>query len=347
MTTLRIDIYGYSVVLRSASEPALDGLAEDFAFFRRPESPGPCELTIELLEEDPAYNELPQDLVASVYTPRNVSYTNQGLTILDYSGRALAIHDPAAKTFRVFSRSVDLLYEAAYLFLLSQAGEFLDSRRLHRVHALGVSVAGRAALVLLPMGGGKSTLGYELLRYPEVEILSDDSPLIDARGHVRAFPLRIGVLPGFEGEIPESQLRFIRRMEFGPKLALNYSYFARRVVPHAQPGCVFLGHRSLGTACVLRRATRTQALRAMFVNCVVGLGLFQGMEFVFHRGAREVVAKAAIARSRLKAARALLRRSSPYHLVLGRDPRENGRVLVEFLKKSPSKTKRTDFSLAR
>ncbi len=69
---------------------------------------------------------------------------------------------------------------------------------MHRVHALALAVDRRAMLVLLPMGGGKSTLGAELLRHPDVQLLSDDSPLVDRAGRVHAFPLRLGLLPGHE-----------------------------------------------------------------------------------------------------------------------------------------------------
>jgi hypothetical protein len=219
--SISLDIYGYRVVIRCSTDSVLAGLAEDFAFFRREcVSDGH---SVELLEADPPYSDMP-DVRATVYTPRNVSYRDGQLTIVDYSGRALGIHDRAAGNYRVFSRDADLLYECCYLFVLSQCGEAFDARGLHRVHALGIAIDGLAALVLLPTGGGKSTLGSHLLAFPEVQLLSDDSPLIDHRGGVHAFPLRLALLPGSEGSIPKEHLRVIQRMEFGPKLLLNHQY---------------------------------------------------------------------------------------------------------------------------
>ncbi len=329
ITSIYIDVYGYRAVIRSSSQSALNGLAEDFAFFRR-ETLSP-EHSIELFEDEPHYQALPALGVAAVYTPRNVSYRLGSITVVDYSSRALGIHDRASGDFRVYSRDPDLLYEAAYLFLLSQIGEALDESGLHRLHALALSVENRAALVLLPMGGGKSTLGFHLLHYPAVSLLSDDSPLIDRSGNIHAFPLRIGLLPGAGAHPPADDMRMIQRMEFGPKLLVRYSYFADRVRASATPCLLFIGQRSLDNRCQILPATRRSALRAMLTNCVVGLGLFQGLEFVLTRSPKELLSKARIAGSRLFASIRLLRRSRRYHLILGRDPEENARVVFDFM----------------
>jgi hypothetical protein len=326
---LWLDVYGCSVEIRCAVPAVLQGLASDFAFFRtEARAPG---LVIEIVDRDPPYDDH-AGAYATVHTPRNVSYRSGSLTIVDYFGRALGIHDPQAASFRLFSRDPDLLYEATYLYLLSQCGERLDARGLHRVHALAVSIDNHAALVLLPMGGGKSTLGWHLLRYPDVALLSDDSPLIDAAGDVLAFPLRIGLLPDSPCDVPQPRVRRIDRMEFGPKLLVDYAYLAERVRPRAAPSLLFVGRRSLDAGCTVRPASRVAAVRALFVNCVVGLGLFQGMEFVLQGGPRDVLAKTAVASHRLRASMRLLRRSQLYEVVLGRNPQENARVVVERLR---------------
>jgi hypothetical protein len=276
---------------------------------------------------------------ASIYTPRNVAYRCDGKTVIDYSGRGLAIHDPRTGSFHLSSLDLDLLYEAAYLFLLSQSGETIDRKGLHRVHALGISICGRGALVLLPMGGGKSTLVSALLRYPDVEILSDDSPLIDRDGNIHAFPLRIGLLPGAETSIPIDEMRTIQRMEFGPKLVVNYKYFAERVCASAQPALIFIGERSLDRDCSLRPASWLAARKALVVNCVIGLGLFQGMEFVLSRSWSELAEKFSVAWSRARACHSLLRRSNVYHIRLGRDIDRNALAVLEALRKEPGSDK--------
>jgi hypothetical protein len=326
-----LDIYGYRVEIRGTHLQAVENLASDFAHFRAERAA--ASALVELIEQPPPYEEAPP-LRATVYTPRNVSFHRGPLTYVDYAGRALAIHDRRVGSLRIYSLDADLLYEAAYLFLLSQIAEFLDDRRLHRLHALGVSVAGWAVLVTLPMGGGKSTLAAELLKYPEVKLLSDDSPLVDRQGRLHAFPLRLGLLPGSEGQIPASELRAINRMEFGPKILVSYRYFADRVCSVAEPGLLLLGSRSLSRKCEISPAGWRAAMRAMFTNCVVGLGLFHGLEFLLHHSVIELAGKARVASSRLRNSHRLVRRSQCFHLVLGRDIEENGRTVIEFLRRT-------------
>lgn len=321
------DVYGFRFLVESACEWALDGICKDFAFFRS-QAGGPA-VHIEMVEAEPGYESLPA-CDASVYTPRNVVYRVGEISYIDYSGKGLAIHNPAGSSFRVTSRDRHLLYESVYLFLLSQIGQFLDAKRLHRLHALAVSVNGKAILVLLPMGGGKSTLGAALLEHPEIKLLSDDSPFIEPGGRVRAFPLHLGLLPGREKEVPPEHRRRIERMEFGEKYLINIDYFADRLAPSAEPGLVFLGRRSLGSDCRIEPAGGLAALRAMIANCVVGLGLFHGLEFILSASPWELASKATLGISRLDNCLALLRRSETYCLRMGRDVRANAQAVLEF-----------------
>ena len=268
LSRVHLNIHGYKVRIECAVLEVLEALRDDFAFFQAP--PVASEVVISLAEEMPDYSPW-SEARASVYTPRNVAYKYGDQSIIDYSGRGVGVHHLRSGDFRLYSLNRDLLYEATYLFLLSQVGETLDRNGFHRIHALGVSVQGIAALVLLPMGGGKSTLGAALLEYPEIKLLSDDSPLIDGQGRIHAFPLRIGLLPGSEAKIPPEQLRRIQRMEFGPKLLVNYKYFAERVAAEAEPGLIFLGERSLASTTEIRPASFWSTWKALLVNCVVGM----------------------------------------------------------------------------
>lgn len=327
---IAFDVYGFRFVLCGpADEPAVGMLAEDFAFFRREAAGDPMRVV--LCREAPVYEDVPRR-PASVYTPRNIAVSEGGRTFIDYGGRALAVFDRGAQSFRIQSADSGLLYEAAYLFLLSRIGQFLDSRRMHRIHAMALACRGKAVLVVLPMGGGKSTLAMELLKCPDFDFLSDDSPFITPDGRVHAFPLRLGLLPGEEGELPAEHVRRIDRMEFGPKLLLNYSYLAQRVRASAEPGIVFLGYRSLAPECRIERAGTLESYRSIVANCVIGLGLFQGLEFVVRSSAMELAAKSWTGVSRLRNAMRLFRRSRVCRLILGRDRAQNARAVTAFVR---------------
>ncbi len=321
------DVYGYRFQVQGSSPAAQENVCQDFAYFRS--QPGEGDHVIEILDEDPDYGNAPL-CDASIYTPRNVTYRNGTMSYVDYGGRGLGIHDIVNGNFRILSRFPDLSYEAAYLFLLSQIGQFLDSVHLHRLHALAVSINGRSVLGLLPMGGGKSTLAMELLNYPEVRLLSDDSPFIDRDGRAHAFPLRLGLLPGRESEIPRRYQRVLNRMEFGPKILVDYEYFADRVSPVAEPGIVFLGRRTLSEQCRIERAPMMAAIRAVITNSVVGLGLFHGLEFILENSPVELVSRLGTGFSRLQNCLQMLLRSEVYYLHLGRSTENNARTVFEF-----------------
>ncbi len=324
------DVYGYRFTISGPAGSAYSGVCQDFSYFKT--TPRDEGTRIEIIDEDPDYDSLPQ-VEASVYTPRNVVFKSKDVSYIDYQGRAIGVHSKKTNFFRIQSRDTDLLYEAVYLFLLSQAGAFLDGQHIHRVHALAVSICGHAILVLLPSGGGKSTLALELLKHPEVKLLSDDSPFIDTDGNVHAFPLRLGLLKGAEDGIPEKHRREIQRMEFDPKVLLNYEYFSRRVTSDARPGLVLLGARTLSPEGRLDKTGFFSGFRAMTANCIVGIGLFHGLEFILSSSPWEILTRFGLVLSRTRNTVKLLRRSHIYKLLLGRSSESNAKAVIELAKK--------------
>ena len=325
---VKLDVYGCTFQLQGSDSSALNMIFSDFQFFVSKHVNDP--VIVEMINRDPPYDEVP-DGVATTYTPRNVSFSRDGCSYIDYSGRALAIWDRGKRVFRIYSSDLDVQYEATYLFLLSQIGECLDNKKMHRIHAMAMSVQGKSVLAILPMGGGKSTLCAGLLNFPEFGFLSDDSPFISADGRVHAFPLRLGLLPGHEKAIPAEKLKTIQRMEFGPKILVNYAYFADRVIASADPGIVFLGKRSLSMDCRIEKASTWNGYKSMFINCVAGLGLYQGLEFVLTHSPLELLSKTGIAWSRLRNARKLFAQAEVYELILGRDQELNASTVQKFV----------------
>ncbi len=64
---------------------------------------------------------------------------------------------------------------------------------------------------------------------------------------------------------------------------------------------------------------------------VVGVGLYQGVEFLFQSSALDLVRKTDLFVSRLRRALSLLWASELYAVELGRDPGHNARELIAFL----------------
>lgn len=187
----------------------------------------------------------------------------------------------------------------------------------------------------MPSGGGKTTLALNLLADTDsrVRLISEDSPLIRRDGMLLPFPLRIGVAPGtVPPAVDPAMTRHIRRMEYDAKVTIDIRCFADRVCAEPVPPVALLvGERSTGKDASVTRAPRGSAIRHYLMNSVVGVGLYQGMEFVMHRGIGGLVSQSGVALSRAWNNAHLVRRCRVYRFTVGRDPERNLDVLKEFL----------------
>jgi hypothetical protein len=295
------------------ADTSVDGLAPDI------------EVVVEDAEPDfGRFGAVP----ATFVTPRNVVHQSGNLTIIDYFGQAVSVLDRRGARLVVQGRDEHLVHEAAYHFVLSQAGAALEARGLIRLHSLGLVGHDGGVAVMLPSGGGKSTLALRALRDDGVRLLSEDSPLVDRRGQLHPFPLRIGVNVGEADYLPPGSVRSLRRMEFHPKLALEIDAFRDRVATGPAPlRHLVIGQRTLGPAGALQRLPRRAAVSTLVREAVVGVGVYQGMEFLLQRGLRDAVGQARPAATRVACCAAALRGATVWRLVLGRDRESNWRAL--------------------
>lgn len=334
--TETFDFYGFIVALASERDDVVREVTRDFAWFVVPPGRGERlrepDMRVTISFEAPRYSTLPA-VPASVLTPRNISFRDGDVSYVDYFGRGLAIVNTKAGTCDIYGTDFDLVREIAYLFLLSTVGQYLDSKGLHRIHAMGVNYKGHGILLLLPSGGGKSTMTMELLKHPEFTLLSEDTPLIDHKGRIYPFPLRLGFRSDGGTEVPEDQRRTLQRMEFDPKTFVDISFFRHRLSDAVDPGLILVGERNLGSESSIVPLSKRRSLKAMIKYLVVGLGVYQGLEFLLERGLWEVTGKAGVAASRLRNGVALLRRAPSYKFVLGRDTAKNSATLIDFIKR--------------
>ncbi len=327
---LALDVYGLRARIGGDWPEVAGDLGRDFAWFRTADAAPPA-VRVEVRRAAPDFDAL-GDLRASFVTPRNVVYQDGATTVVDYFGRAVSVLDRRRAHIVVRGEDRALVHEAAYHFLLSRIGEHLEARGLVRLHALGLSAPAGAVAVMLPSGGGKSTLALRALRDPGVRLLSEDSPLIDRRGVVHPFPLRIGVNATDAALLPDGQVRRLERMEFHPKMALEVDAFADRIEPQPRPlRDLVIGQRTLARSARLERLPRRSALGTLVREAVVGVGIYQGMEFVLQHGLRDVAGKLGVAATRSLCAGAALSRARVWRLWLGRDHERNWEALRTLL----------------
>lgn len=335
MRSLTLSFYGITIEFDSESEKLLEDIARDFSFFKSAAA-GPG-ITIKAHHRPPAYETLPA-MQATYVSPRNLCYYHQGIKYIDYTGEGLVIYDKAKSLCDVYSGDHELLHEICYLALLSLVNEKLDRHHLHRVHGLGLAAANKAVLILLDIGGGKTTLAMRLLASGEnIRLISEDSPLISPRGEILPFPIRIGVLPqDVPPEIAKDYQRYFSREESGPKILIDVEYFKDKICRNpCQPSLIIIGRRVLGRQPGIKPASKYLALKEFLKNSVIGLGLYQGIEYVFQKGPKEIVRKIPLGISRLNNSWRVINRSRVFEFYLSPDKDKNTRTLIEFLKNPP------------
>ena len=338
-----LNIHGVVVRVDCADAEIAARLSDDFSQFLSTESSTAPMVELVLIRDEPRYDELPP-IRASIHTPRNVCYDAGDLTYIDYFGKALAIYQRSRQRIEVRSARPHLLHEIGYLTLLSRVSEQLERRGLHRVHALAVAKQGRSAIVLLPSTGGKTTLALHFLQAGDGwRLVSEDSPLVDRGGRLHPMPLRLGVMSDEPPPFPAQFVTYFERMEFGPKYLVSLRAFPGAVETEVtEPAWVFIGRRTLGNACRIAPASRRLGFRALTSDMIVGLGLYQGLEFLLRRSALDLFAHTKLIAGRTRAAMALLRRARVYEIELGRDLDLNASTLSSFLRAAAADPSRQD-----
>jgi len=333
MTDLHFSFHGITLRVMCDDTEVARRVASDFSFFRtdRERSDQTGDVEIEAYRRAPDYDDLPA-LPAAVYTARNTCYPDGDITYIDYFGRALAVYDRRSSRLVVESEHLHLLHEIVFLSVLSRVGEKLEAKGMHRVHALAVVRGGDAALFAMPSGGGKTSLAMEFIRHGgSFQIAAEDSPLIDRSGRLLPFPLRFGVKDKPEN-IAERHITHIERMEFDPKYLISLEAFSGAIATSpARPKLLFLGRRTLGTDCTIEEIGRLAGLRGLIREMVIGVGLYQGVEFLLQSSIVDLWRSGHLFASRLLRALQLLRGCEILRVDLGRRPDHNAAEIIRFL----------------
>ena len=329
---MRINIYGLSIECQTASSDFAAALVRPYHYFVTEEEGKPA-ITIIVKEEAPPYQAFPT-IPASFSSPRNIVYTAPHQKIIDYFGGGVVVHEERDARYTLYSRDRNFLMEAFYLLVLSLFGQHCDTHKMMRIHALALSYNDTAFLMPIPPGGGKSTMALSLLQDREIKLMSDDEPIYNSSGELLPFPLRIGTLnQDILKTIPEQYVYSIDRMEFGVKHFIDCGYWDAQIERRCLTDCVlFFTQRVLNGTAAVTPISKFPVFKALIRDAVIGIGLYQGVEFLFSHSSLEVLSKFWLAAKRLRFAAKLIRTAQTYQLTLSNDIQENARVLKHFIK---------------
>lgn len=329
---ITFSFYNITVCVESDEDAVLDFIKHDFSYFAS--SIDSCDLKITYHCQKPDYDKLPE-MVSFLATPRNICYKHQKITYVDYFGRALNIYDKNASRCDIYTENKELAHEIIYLTMLSRVSEKLDRNRIHRIHGLGLEYKNRGVIIMLPCGGGKTTLAMSILnsKNSEIRLLSEDSPLVTASGALLPFPLRIGLIPeNVPFGMPEKYLLHIKRMECGPKVTVDIEYFKDRICKNkTKPYAMLLGIRSTGKTAKIVPAPKLAVIKYCLMNSVIGIGLYQGLEFIMQGNIIKLIGNIGTIFSKICNNFNLIAKSKVFYFVLSRNISQNYAVLEEFL----------------
>lgn len=171
-------------------DAALSWLEFDFAQFLGPTSPFAPSLEWKLAAPPP----LPSGLNEAFRGVNCVVFPDGPRRYVVYRQGGLLLWDPVKQSSIWQCSGFEPGYTRLICLIHSLFGSALEGQGRQPVHGLGLSHQGAATLVLLPPGGGKSTLAQQLLEQQlPVQLLSEDTPLLDDWGRLGPYPFRIGL----------------------------------------------------------------------------------------------------------------------------------------------------------
>lgn len=286
-----LNFYGIAVSV-SGHIDIVNKIASDFAYFKSENNNQHPNLHISIFLKVPPYENIPK-ISASMYKPDCICYDKDDFRYVDYFGKALTVYDIKKNKAEIFSLSADLLYEISYLFLHSRAGEMLDLKGLHRIHGCAFSFEDNIYICMMAQGGGKSTLLADLLKNEKVKLISDDTPLVNSKGEIYPFPIRIGLHTDCQTDyIDDKFISFFKRRKFGEKKLISYEYFKDRIEKRLLPVTILYGKRIFNGSGSIIVKPKFSAFKELMKNCVIGYGLPQVLEYFLISGFKDFFKKA-------------------------------------------------------
>lgn len=318
------DFHGCVVAFRTGDRELADWIAADFSAFPAKHGASP---EISIFAEARAPGSLPR---ARFRTGSwHILSSPPGKRAVWYPEGALCEYDFPARRGIITSASLDLLKELSFLLILSRAGEALDQRGLHRLHAGALGFKGRALLFCGPQGAGKTTLLMELLKDKDFKLLSDDTPLISRDGIVHCFPSRIGLGQDSPhlGKFPK--LRGFKRRHYAPKLLLDIGLAGLELSPPLTPAFIF--KLSRGTKPAFRPPGTGAAAWELAKSLVAGYGVPQLAEYYLRMSLPAMARNLKTLASRIGTSAALMETASFTLFEASPDHAANAAALKAFL----------------
>ncbi|MFA6237056.1 MAG: hypothetical protein WC635_06980 [Bacteriovorax sp.] len=330
-----LNILGYIIKISSNDDNILSRLKMDFEYFLA-DSHGQniVQLSInsELAVNKPTII-IPKNLTPLYQRQNSITYEEDGVRYNDYYGIVVSEFNAEKKTAFISGIDLDKLYEITYLLILSRSAKFADVAGFHKIHAFSIVQNGKGLICMQPMRGGKSTLFTQIVLNHNVEIGSDDTPVLNQRGQLLAFPLRVSldVIPPGLG-LTDKDFYLMKREFYKAKYSLSLKNFNKKISEVCNDFVFVEAHRSTFDEPRLVKMSRLRLLKRLFQHMVIGFGLPIIFEYFWESGSKDFFIKTTIFMKRFLLSLKLVFTKKSYDLYLCSDSKKNAEAILSLVK---------------
>lgn len=334
------DFYGQTVIVRSDWDELSLLLRKDFSFFKCSKIQNESKsLAVTVLNRSPKEIVIPK--THSVMQSLNsITYQVNEKRFNDYYGKLTSVFDYKNERAELYSLDLDKAHEVAYLLILSRVGKKLDLIGLHKLHAFAISYKKMAFVCMMPMKGGKSTLLMELLKNKEVKLISDDIPMINSKGELLPFPIKIGLEMDREIALEinnhDENIYFLKRENHGMKKLICLEGLkdkVEKIDQNFKNVILCEAFRFSSAESEIHEAPWRKIFKGLFKHGVIGIGLPIIIEYFWEFGILDFLLKTKIFIKRMYAFLVLSFKAKKINLYLGTNPKTAALMIVEFLEK--------------
>ena len=326
-------IQGLFIEINSKEEFLLSRLRTDFEFFIIEKySHGPLlKIETELVDNIPK-DIIPKNLKPIFQRNNSITYEENGVRYNDYYGSVVSIFEAKKNSALILGKECEKLYEILYLFILSRSGKFGDLKGSHRIHAFAFVKNFTGLICMQPTRGGKSTLLTELLLNQNIEIISDDTPLLNTKGELLPFPLRVSLesIPS-ELLLQQGDSYLLKREFYKAKHSISMKAFNRPIAQKCNYYHFVEAHRSTYAYPYVKRMSSMRLFKSLFKHMVIGVGLPIIFEYFWESGSQDFIRKSVIFLRRLTLALRLSITHKGFELYLTTDTKKNAEALLELI----------------
>ena len=336
---LFLNFYGVKIQLQSDWIELLDVLEKDFYFFVENSSQNLSSqksLKLEIFNQSIPFDKIPKKRPTAQRQTVLVT-EEESYKFCDYYGKGLMIFNKKEKSGKYFSTNFEKSHEVVMLYVLSVVGKELDLIGLHKLHAFAIAYKSSILVCMMPSKGGKSTLLKNLLKFPDVQILSDDIPLINERGLVKAFPLKLS-FEEFPSDLnidnPEENIYTLKRELYGAKSVVSIKGLKERIFSENKPiKRIFLieAFRFQDESTRMFEVGFFKIFSGLFKHGVIGVGTPMVLEYFWNKGLHDFYIKTVIFIKRMIAFVRLGLHAKKYHLDLGRNSANAADLIIKEL----------------